>query len=120
MGLQGTYTEVHSLWQYTNSGTVSDISGYVDMDYIYKDFPSVINPKTTPKPAAEEVIQVANGPFKDVPADLWSAPAIQRLKDKGIFHGCSDGTFGPTDNMTREEAAADIDNGLKYLGKLSK
>ena len=61
--------------------------------------------------------KVSDGPFTDVPGDRWSAKAIERLKEKGIFHGRPDGTFGPTDPATREELATAIDNVLKFLGK---
>lgn len=37
------------LWQYTSKGVVPGISGYVDMDYAYKDYPSIIG-GNTPKP----------------------------------------------------------------------
>ncbi|MGV3488516.1 MAG: N-acetylmuramoyl-L-alanine amidase, partial [Tuberibacillus sp.] len=75
------------------------------------------NPQPKPQqPAKKEVLKVP-GPFKDVPGDRWSAKAIENLKAKGILNGRSDGTFGPTEDLTREEAAVLIDNLLKYLGK---
>jgi GH25 family lysozyme M1 (1,4-beta-N-acetylmuramidase) len=111
-----TYSGTHNLWQFTNSGVVKGINGRVDMNYAYLDFPSIINHKLNTT-AKDEVKPITLGPFKDVPADRWSAPAIQRLKEKGIFRGRSDGSFGPTDCLSREEAAVVIDNVLKYISR---
>lgn len=56
------------IWQYTDKGKVDGISGNVDMNYAYKDYPAIIKgmsqatPKPAPKPAktvdelADEVI----------------------------------------------------------------
>jgi len=44
------------MWQYTNSGTVDGISGRVDMNIAYKDYPAIIvgaAPVPTPVPSAE-------------------------------------------------------------------
>lgn len=32
----------HSIWQFTSSGKVNGISGNVDINYVYKDFPAII------------------------------------------------------------------------------
>lgn len=32
----------HGMWQYSSKGRVSGISGYVDMNYAYKDYPKII------------------------------------------------------------------------------
>ena len=37
-----TYTGEYGLWQYSSNGKVNGISGRVDMDYAYKDYPSLI------------------------------------------------------------------------------
>jgi uncharacterized protein YcbK (DUF882 family) len=37
-----SYTGDYGIWQYTESGTVSGVSGKVDMDYCYVDYPSKI------------------------------------------------------------------------------
>ncbi|MBR3768910.1 MAG: InlB B-repeat-containing protein [Lachnospiraceae bacterium] len=37
-GMKSTYTGPHRIWQYTSSGTVSGISGRVDMNICYQDF----------------------------------------------------------------------------------
>lgn len=37
-----TYAGSYGIWQYSSSGFVSGISGRVDMDWAYQDFPSVI------------------------------------------------------------------------------
>lgn len=43
-GISGTY----DMWQYSSSGSVAGISGRVDMNECYRDFPTLIN-KTTKK-----------------------------------------------------------------------
>ncbi len=37
-----TYSGPYSMWQYTAEGVVPGVSGTVDLDYAYKDYPSVI------------------------------------------------------------------------------
>lgn len=36
-----TYTSTYDMWQYSETGRVNGINGYVDMNYCYKDFNSV-------------------------------------------------------------------------------
>ncbi len=40
-----TYKGKHDMWQYASDGRVNGISGNVDMNYCYVDYPSLINPK---------------------------------------------------------------------------
>ncbi len=49
------------------------------------------------------VMPDASGPFKDVPADRWSASAIAWAKERGIVTGYPDGTFRPDQAVSREE-----------------
>lgn len=44
--------------------------------------------------------------FKDVPASSAFANAAAAVKKAGIFKGNVDGTFGPTDQLTREQMAS--------------
>ena len=37
-----SYTGKHGLWQYSSKGSVSGISGNVDLDYAYVDYPAII------------------------------------------------------------------------------
>lgn len=41
-GKAPTYTRNYGLWQYSSSGTVPGISGKVDMDIAYKNYPKII------------------------------------------------------------------------------
>lgn len=43
--------------------------------------------------------------FKDVDDNRWSAPYIKAAKELDIIAGNPDGTFNPTGNLTREQAA---------------
>lgn len=76
-----TYKGNYGMWQYSSKGRVSGISGSVDMDYAYKNYPSIIKnaglngfskaaqkPTTSTKPAARvykkgEAVQVKNKPL---------------------------------------------------------
>lgn len=40
-----TYTGPYGMWQYSDKGHVSGISGAVDMDYAYKDYPKIMKEK---------------------------------------------------------------------------
>lgn len=37
-----TYNGSYGMWQYSASGSVPGISGAVDLDYAYQDYPSII------------------------------------------------------------------------------
>ena len=41
-GKKPTYATTYDVWQYSSTGSVSGISGNVDLDECYKDFPSII------------------------------------------------------------------------------
>ncbi|MFS8651436.1 MAG: LysM peptidoglycan-binding domain-containing protein [Caldibacillus sp.] len=41
-GPKCTYWKPYGMWQYTNQGTVAGISGPVDMNIAYKDYPTII------------------------------------------------------------------------------
>lgn len=42
---KNTYTGTTGIWQFSSTGTVDGISGYVDLDYGYKDFYALIQKK---------------------------------------------------------------------------
>ena len=35
-------TRKHGMWQYSSKGKVTGVSGVVDMNHVYKDYPSII------------------------------------------------------------------------------
>lgn len=61
-------TNKYGLWQYTSSGSVSGISGRVDMNISYKDYPQIINgnDKPEPKPQETEIKYVEADPYLNV------------------------------------------------------
>jgi hypothetical protein len=65
---------------------------------------------TTPKPAAERVPQST---FSDVTTGYWAEPFISALSAKGILQGYPDGTFKPSQRLTRAEFAAILDKAFK-------
>jgi len=46
-----------------------------------------------------------NSEFKDVDAGTWYTDAVKWAASNGIVSGYGDGTFGPNDNITREQFA---------------
>ena|GEM_PF-2837348 len=53
--------------------------------------------------------------FSDVPVGLWYSDEIASLSEKGIITGYSDGTFGPTKNVSRAELAVMLDRLIDYI-----
>ena len=37
-----SYSKAHGMWQYTDKGTVSGITGAVDLDYGYRNYPAIM------------------------------------------------------------------------------
>lgn len=52
-----------------------------------------------------EQLRGENMDFKDVKQDRWSKPAIDRCVNEGLLVGFEDGTFRPTEHVTREQFA---------------
>jgi hypothetical protein len=46
--------------------------------------------------------------FSDVPADHWAFKYVQKMYDEGITAGYSDGTYRPSQNVSRSQMAAFI------------
>jgi hypothetical protein len=61
------------------------------------------------------LIQVTANPFPDVDQARWSAPKIQYLKSLGILRGYPDGTFRPTQTVTRAELMVMLQAIDRYL-----
>lgn len=69
-----------------------------------------INPTLPPVPT-----QITTNPFSDVDKTRWSSPQIQYLKDLGIVRGYPDGTFHPTQTVTRAELIVMLQAVDRYL-----
>lgn len=52
-----------------------------------------------------EQLRGENMDFKDVEQNRWSKPAIDRCVNEGLLVGFEDGTFRPTEHVTREQMA---------------
>lgn len=57
---------------------------------------------------------VFDSPFSDVSYGSWYYDAVAAASDLGVMNGYGDGTFGPDDPLTREQAAGVLYN---YLGE---
>lgn len=62
-------------------------------------------------PAAIAIVRT----FIDVPSNAWYATAVNSLHNKNIVSGYGDNTFRPTQNLTRAEAAAMLNQAVNYL-----
>ena len=58
--------------------------------------------------------QVTSSPFSDVPRDRWSAAKIQFASQSGIVSGDPEGTFRPSDEVTRAEMMAILRRAAEY------
>lgn len=61
-------------------------------------------------------LKQANGGFVDVPGNFWAAGAIAKAEQMGFIAGFPDGTFRPSQNLTRIQAIVSIINGLALGG----
>ena len=57
---------------------------------------------------------VSSNPFGDVPANRWSAAKIKSAQDLGIVSGYGNGTFRPTQEVTRAELIAIMRRAAEY------
>lgn len=62
--------------------------------------------------------QVSSNPYGDVPASRWSAPKIEFARQAGIVSGYEDGTFRPTQPVTRAELIAVLRRAAMYANQL--
>ena len=56
------------------------------------------------------------GTFSDVPAGEWYSDAVEWAASHDIVLGYGDGTFGPMDDVTREQLAAILFRYAKFKG----
>jgi len=98
-----TYEGKHDMWQYASDGRVNGISGNVDMNYCYVDYPGLISPKanlskpTKPNPSTDSkeekkmdyIIQYSNATdqaIAEVIADRINCPTINCLRPY-VYYG---------------------------------
>ena len=55
-------------------------------------------------------------PFDDVAAGQWYTAAVVWANGNGIVNGYGNGTFGPTDDITREQFAAILHRYAQFKG----
>lgn len=97
---QCTYTGNYGMWQFSDKGRVDGINGYVDLDYAYKNYPSIMKaaglngyfkvdiPKekpTKPKKPAKPKLKSLDEVAKEVIRGDWGNGLVrkQRLKKAG-------------------------------------
>ncbi|MEH2400800.1 S-layer homology domain-containing protein [Nostoc sp.] len=67
-----------------------------------------------PPVAAANLLKVTSKPYRDVKVTTWSAAMIEWAKSNGIILGYSDGTFRPTQIVTRAELMAVLLKAAQY------
>ncbi|MEH2324681.1 MAG: S-layer homology domain-containing protein [Nostoc sp.] len=67
-----------------------------------------------PPPAAGNLLKVTSKPYRDVQVTRWSAAMIEWAKFNGIMQGYSDGTFRPSQTVTRAELMAVLRRAVQY------
>ena len=91
-------SQAGGIWQYTSSGSVNGISGRVDMDAGYYDYPAIIKENGLNQPAASPEPEPNPEPDPDTPAMSETELARQWVMALGI----SDGE-NPDNPVTREQ-----------------
>ena len=84
--------------------------------FVGDDAVAAANPPSSEKPETS---------FTDVPEGVWYYEAVQWAADKGYIRGNGDGTFGPNNNMKRDEVftilarikGADVEGGTPWYQK---
>ncbi|MBD2463857.1 DUF3747 domain-containing protein [Oscillatoria sp. FACHB-1407] len=72
-------------------------------------------PSTNPAAPAIVIPQQASGnPYRDVSASRWSAAKIQAARDLNLVSGYQDGTFRPSQPVTRAELIAVLRRAAEY------
>lgn len=137
----GTYTFVQPKGKVSIKATFdvdlpfTDVPGnawYIEgAKYVYADYIMSGSSSTTFSPSApvsrgmivQTLYNLAGQPkvesgsgFDDVSEDHWSANAIAWAVQNGVVGGYGDGTFGPDDDMTREQMAVILRNYAYRMG----
>lgn len=86
------------IWQYTSSGSVNGISGRVDMDASYYDYPAIIKANGLNQPATAPEPEPVPEPDPETPAKTETELAREWVMAEGI----SDGE-NPDNNVTRQQ-----------------
>ena len=63
---------------------------------------------------AEALPAVTANPYPDLPASRWSAAKVKKAQELGIVSGYQDGTFKPTQAVTRAELMAIMRRAAEY------
>lgn len=91
-------SQAGGIWQYTSSGSVNGISGRVDMDASYYDYPAIIKENSLNQPSTSPEPEPNPEPDPDIPAMSETELARQWVMTLGI----SDGE-NPDNPVTREQ-----------------
>ena len=90
-----------AMWQYSNSGTISGISGHVDMNVCYKDYEGDEDDMTVERFA--ELMGEYRKMLQDKPVSSWAQGAMDWAVSTGLIEGNESGGTMPQDFLTREQ-----------------
>ena len=137
-----TWTGEYGMWQYTSSGRIAGISGTVDMNIAYRDYPALIaamrggapsdgaggtaepSPEALTPPAPPDTGTAAPDSPAPPPAstaaldntpDAYAASAIARATERGILRGDERGDLMLHSPLTRQDLFVILDR-LALLG----
>lgn len=93
-----TYKKPYGMWQYTSDGNITGVSGRIDMDYAYKDYPEIIKKKGLNGWDAGEVIKPQPPVSKD-PKYKVGTPVTYT----GLWTQSNGGNWYPRANLAVKE-----------------
>jgi lysozyme len=98
-------------WQYTEHGSVTGISGDVDLNWMKDDFFNNLQ-------EGGEEVAIKKTPYVDVPAGHWAENVIKLVTDLNLMTGAQNSKFEPDRPVTRAELAAFANNLVYELNKV--
>lgn len=122
-GTKCNYDGLFGMWQYSDNGRISGISGDVDLDECYVDYPGLIKsggfngyPKQEPEKPLDTVIWYKRGD-KDKGNDHSIFEVKQRLKGLGYNVDDTGGFGGGTENAVKD---VQLKKGYKPTGEIGE
>ncbi|MDR0974388.1 MAG: glycoside hydrolase family 25 protein [Ruminococcus sp.] len=120
-----TYVSEYDVWQYSWKGNIDGITGHVDMNVCYKDFPSIMFEhglnnctKNTPETvlgAVGEPIQTEPGEMSDAPVDEHPVNTAPNDRQETVIEN-TEYTVTAYRHHVSEEDSVRLVNALKALG----
>jgi len=98
----------YEYWQCSDKGSISGISGGVDLDFWFQPNTVAATPAPTPPPTPAPTPDPSAGPFTDVKKGDWYYTTVMKAYESGIVKGVTDTTFSPSGTATRGQVVTMI------------